>query len=152
MDAPAHPYMTASPACWAAYGELLAADYADPDRMATHQLVVDAYAVQHPGGEDGRAVRSVGIHLMTLALFLEDGVDPALGARLHRRMVARPVFHRLDPPRPGPSAMTHLDVPRDGAAEAARKATYAWARDAWAAWAPAHATVDGWLRTARLRT
>jgi len=43
--------------------------------MAFHQLIVDAYAVQHPGGGDRRAVQSVGIHLMTLAMFIEDGVD-----------------------------------------------------------------------------
>ena len=61
--------------------------YSDAGRRAFHQLVVDAYAVQHPDGADPRAIRSVGIHLMTLCVFIERGVDPALGTRLHRRMV-----------------------------------------------------------------
>ncbi len=143
--------MTASPACWSSYGELLAADYASPARMRFHQLVVDAYAVQHPGSDDPRAVRSVGIHLMTLALFLEDGIDPALGTSLHLRMVARPAFHRLDAPPAGAAVLTHLDVPRTGDASAARAAAYRWAQAAWDSWEPAHATVDGWLRSAGLR-
>src|SRR5688572_24525153 len=76
---PTHPYMLGSPACWRGFGELLAAQYSEPRRMGFHQVVVDAYAAQHPGGDDPRAVQSVAIHLMTLALFLERGVDPALG-------------------------------------------------------------------------
>jgi hypothetical protein len=139
-----HVYMTGSPACWAAYGELLAAQYNDPERMRFHQLVVDTYAVQHPGGHDPRAVRSVGIHLMTLCLFLEDGTDPALGTRLHRRMVARPVFHRLTPPEQR-GRLTCLDVPTSGPAPQARSRVYAWAEDVWAAWAVHHDTVRGWL-------
>jgi hypothetical protein len=46
VDAPAHPYMTCSPACRVRYGDLLAAQYSNPPRMAFHQLVVDTYAVQ----------------------------------------------------------------------------------------------------------
>jgi Family of unknown function (DUF5946) len=68
VDMPAHLYMTCSSACWARYGDLLAVQYASPQRMAFHQLVVDSYAVQHPGGDDRRAIQSVGIHLMTLCL------------------------------------------------------------------------------------
>jgi len=98
VEAPVHPYMTCSPACWVRYGDLLAAQYANPERMAFHQLVVDTYAVQHPDGDDPRAIQSVGIHLMTLCLFLERGTDPALGTRLHRRMIDRPAFHQLKPP------------------------------------------------------
>jgi hypothetical protein len=69
--------MTCSTSCWQRYGELKAVQCSDPERMVFHQLVVDTYAVQHPGGDDPRAVRSVGIHLMRLCLFLERGVDPA---------------------------------------------------------------------------
>jgi len=76
-DQPPHPYMTCSTGCWARYGELLAVQYSDPQRMTFHQLVVDAYAAQHPDGAEPRAVQSVAIHLMTLYLFERD-VDPAL--------------------------------------------------------------------------
>ena len=50
--------MTSSPECWAAFGALLAVQYSEPARMAYHQLLVDAYAVQHPGGDHaGRRLR-----------------------------------------------------------------------------------------------
>ncbi|MGH3545502.1 MAG: DUF5946 family protein [Mycobacteriales bacterium] len=111
--------MTCSPSCWASYGDLLSVQYSDPERMAFHQLVVDAYAVQHPDGDDPRAIQSVGIHLMTLCLFLEHGTHPSLGTRLHRRMVDRPVFHKLEPP-PSRGRLTVLDVPLDGDPKIAR--------------------------------
>ncbi|MEJ5913322.1 DUF5946 family protein [Pseudokineococcus sp. 1T1Z-3] len=102
-----HPYTTAFATCWSAYGQLLAAQYTDPARMLFHQLLVDAYVVQHPGdpttGErDRRVVQSVGIHLMTLCLFFEHEADPAEGTGLHRRMVARPALAScVGPPTEG---------------------------------------------------
>ncbi|MGI8679470.1 MAG: DUF5946 family protein [Jatrophihabitans sp.] len=122
VEAPAHPYMTCSPACWMRYGDLLAVQYESPHRMAFHQIVVDTYAVQHPDGDDPSAVQSVGIHMMTLCLFLERGTDPSLGTRLHRRMVDQPVLHQLKPP-PSRGQLTMLAVPLDGDPEVARVAT-----------------------------
>lgn len=112
--------------------------------MAFQQLVVDAYAVQHPGGDDPRAVQSVGIHLMTLCMFIEQGTDPALGTRLHRRMVRRPVFHRLNPPA-SRGALTVLNVRLDASADQVRLHAYGWAQEAWRAWKAHHVTVRGWL-------
>lgn len=143
--------MTCSTGCWQRYGELLAAQYSDPERMMFHQLVVDTYAVQHPGGDDPRAVRSVGIHLMTLCLFLERDVDPALGTKLHRRMVARPVFHRLTAPACR-GRWTVLHVPIDGDASTARTGAFEWARDVWAAWSVHHPTVRRWIDESRIGT
>jgi hypothetical protein len=143
--------MTCSPACWLRYGELLAAQYANPERMAFHQLVVDTYAVQHPDGDDPRAIQSVGIHLMTLCLFLEHGADPSLGTRLHRRMVDRPVFHQLKAP-PSRGRLTMLDVPLNDSPESARRAAYIWAEDVWTAWAAHHHTVRDWIDKSGLTT
>jgi len=103
--------------------------------MEFHQLVVDAYAVQHPGGVLPQQVQSVGIHLMTLALFIEDGTDPALGTSLHREMAARPVFHYLQPPS-SRGALTYAEVPLGSV---------------WSAWGEHHSTVDAWLRESGLR-
>lgn len=136
--------MVSSPSCWHRYGELLAAQYSDLARMAFHQLVVDAYAVQHPGGDDPRAIQSVGIHLMTLCLFIERAVDPALGTRLHKRMVERPVFDRLNPPQ-SRGSLTVLDIPVQADAATARERAYAWGKEAWCAWRAHHATVRQWL-------
>ncbi len=90
--------MRSSPACWARYGEILAREFGDPDYFALHQVTVDTYAAQHPGVAERRAIQSVGLHLMTLCVVLEDGADPREGPKLHRRMVRRPAFAWLDPP------------------------------------------------------
>ena len=148
---PVHRYMTSSPGCWRGFGELLAADYSSPGRMRFHQLVVDAYAAQHPGsGTVPQQVRSVGLHLMTLCLFLEGGTDPALGSDLHRRMVGRPTFRRLE--RSGPGALTWQHVPATGSPDAARAAAYAWATSVWDTYRAEHATVRAWLSEAGLET
>jgi hypothetical protein len=145
-EGPTHPYVTASPACWRGYGELLAVQYSDQGRMAFHQVVVDAYAAQHPDGGDPRAVQSVAIHLMTLALFLEHDVDPALGTKLHGPMLERPVFHLLERrDAEAAGALTFRHVPVDGAAEVARERAYEWARSIWASWASSQEVVRGWL-------
>jgi hypothetical protein len=62
-DGPTHAYIGASPACWALYGELR--------YPPSHRLTVDVYAVQHPGGDERRAIQSVALHLMALCLVLE---------------------------------------------------------------------------------
>ena len=142
-DGPTHEYMTASPGCWREFGLRLAADYSDGDRMAFHQLVVDAYAAQHPGEGDRRQVQSVGLHVMTLCLFLEHGTDPALGPELHRKMIRRPTFRQLVPTKP---TLTVLHVPVTGPADRARVAAYEWGRAVWEQYAHEHETVRGWLR------
>ncbi len=79
----------ASAACYRLYGQLLARDYSDAGYYrAAHQMVVDAYAAQHAGGTSRREVQSVALCLMTLCLFVEAGVDPAQGPRLHQQLVA----------------------------------------------------------------
>lgn len=118
--------------------------------MAFHQLVVDTYAVQHPDGDDPRAIQSVGIHLMTLCLFLERGTNPSLGTRLHRRMVERPVFHQLEPP--ASRGRITMDVPLDADPKVARGAAYRWADDVWTAWADHHSTVRDWVDRSGLGT
>ena len=73
-DGPAHPYIGASPACWALFGELLAREYADPRYRRVHRTTVDAYATQHPGVPERRSVQSVALHLAGLLLVFEEGM------------------------------------------------------------------------------
>jgi hypothetical protein len=151
VDGPSHPYMLGSAACWKGYGELLAVQYGEPERMRFQQVVVDAFAGQHPGDGSPPAVRSVAIHLMTLALFLEQGVDPAHGHRLHRLMVERPVFHLLERPEPPPGpALTFRHVPLDGPPELARERALEWGASVWEAWGDQRGVVRGWLSTSGL--
>ena len=146
VDGPTHPYMESSPGCWRSFGEVLAADYSSSDRMAFHQIVVDAYAAQHPGAGDRRQVQSVGLHLMTLCLFLDHDVDPAQGPQLHRRMVRRPEFRRLH--RSGAGDLTVAHLAAGAAVETVRQAADEWARTVWTSYEQEHATVRGWLRQA----
>jgi len=134
--------MTSSPACWAAFGHLLAADYADPAHFAFHQIVVDAWACQHPGEPSRVTAQSVGLHLMTLALVFDFDADPTAGPKLHRRMIGRPAFRWLDPPTdPAWLTVLHMLDATDPAA-----AARAWGRSTWQAWSTHHATIHGWLR------
>jgi hypothetical protein len=141
---PSHPYMLSSPACWAMYGEVLARSYSDPQLRGVHQLLVDAFAVQHPGVPDRRSAQSVGLHLMTLCLFLERGVDPAEGPRLHKQMIEWPAFGWLEPPQ-SRGEITVANVHAAASTTDRIAATKAWARSAWEAWSPHHETVRGWL-------
>jgi len=149
FDGPSHPYMLCSPGCWHGYGELLAVQYTDPERLRFNQLVVDAFAAQHPGDGSPPAVRSVGIHLMTLCLFLERGADPAHGHELHRLILERPAFHRIERPEPaGEPALTFRHVPLDGPADVARERAYEWAASVWECWGDRRGVVRAWLAEA----
>lgn len=144
VDGPTHAYLGSTPACWALYGEVLAREFQDRSLFGVHQLTVDAYAVQHPGVEQRRTIQSVAVHLMTLALWVEDGADPRAGSVLHARMVARPDYTWLEPPRPN-GTLTVADVHRATAGEH-RGAVEAWARSVWQAWDEHHPTVREWIR------
>jgi hypothetical protein len=143
-DGPTHPYIGASPACWALYGRLIAREFNDAAYLAVHQMSTDTYAVQHPGVPERRSIQSVAIHLMTLCLVLEGVADPMGGSRLHQRMVERPAFHWLEPPQPNGNITIADVLPAEDPVEHHRLVT-AWAQDVWTAWAPHHATVRAWI-------
>ncbi|OHV57198.1 hypothetical protein CgIS1_22400 [Frankia sp. CgS1] len=139
----------ASAGCWLLYTEMLGRSYNDPARYSSHQLLVDSYTAQHVDWSQPRRVQGLSICLMTLCLFLEDGADPREGPRLHRRMVARPVFHPLDlDPVLLHGRMTIADLaPADDAGEY-ETLLRAWAAQVWGAWAAHHTTIRGWIEEA----
>jgi len=141
----AHTSPRASSGCRAAHDRLLARLYSERRLVELRQLPVDAYAVQHPAAHGRIANQSLALHLMTLGLFVEHGVDPARGPELHKQMVAsQPSFPSLDPPaRRG--SITLADVPLDAEQDAVTDAVWRWAATAWEAWAAHHAAVHGWL-------
>jgi hypothetical protein len=80
-DGPTHRYIGASPTCWALYSTL---NYETPlAPAANNALIVDAYAVQHPGVPSAQSIQSVAVHLVTLYGILEIGepVEKALWMR-----------------------------------------------------------------------
>jgi hypothetical protein len=141
---PTHPYIGSSGGCWARYGELLAREYESPAYFGVHQLTVDAYAVQHPGEPERRSIQSVALHLITLGMVVERGVDPRLGPAIHRRIAGTETFRWLEPPeRRG--RMTVLDVLAADSPDAHERLVRAWAVDVWEAWATHHPAVRAWI-------
>jgi hypothetical protein len=144
-DGPTHPYIGASPACWALYGELLARDYSAGEYPPHHRLAVDTYAVQHPGRPGRRAIQSVGAHLMRLCLVLERGVFSDRVDSAMRAIMANPPEYRwLDPPEPN-GTITVRDVLQAPDVPALAAEVETWARDLWSAWSPHHPTIRAWL-------
>lgn len=128
--------------------QLLARDYADPAFRRVHQLSVDAWVAQHSGGTGARQVRGTGLCLMTLALVIEDGVDPATGPRLHVQMLRRPpAFVWLAPPAP-PWSMSVHDVLAATDAAGHEALVRRWGAAVWAGWVAHHDVVRGWNRDA----
>jgi hypothetical protein len=141
VDGPIHRYMTASPGCWRAYTELLGGGL--PPSPAAG-LIVDAYAVTHPGVPGPQSTPSVWIHLLTLCFVLERRwpVDEAF--RLRR--LASDAFRRwpwLTPPASmgDVSAIDLSDALAAGDGASAIDLTRRWVDGAWTAWADHHRAV-----------
>jgi len=66
MDGPTHASLTASAGCWARFGQAVALQYADLRYWPAHQILTDAYMLQHSGGTGQSSVRSAHVHLASL--------------------------------------------------------------------------------------
>lgn len=145
QDGPTHPYMLSSPACWAAFGEVLAREYSNPLLQPIHRLSVDAYAVQHPGHPSRQSIQSVGLHLIRLCLFLEHGLAPE---RANEAMLMagriKHTFTWLEPPSSLGDVTVRNVLQTQSAAEHAAIVRQ-WASSAWTAWTPYHLLVREWL-------
>jgi CTP:molybdopterin cytidylyltransferase MocA len=138
-----HPYIGASPACWAAFGELLAREFGDIAFGRVHRLSVDVYAVQHPGTDDRRQRQSVALHLIGLCHWLEHGIESDRLTAITQRLASDDrSWPWLTPPAEYPMTVCDMLVARDGV-EHVRLVTR-WAETTWDAWAPHHATVRAW--------
>lgn len=145
IEGPTHRYLEASPGCWAAYGELLAREYSDAAYYGVHRLTVDAYAVQHPGHPSPQSIQSVAVHLISLCLVLERGVDVQRATQAMQAAIkGKSRFTWLTPPA-SLGAVTVADVRAATGIEEHRKQVQAWGASAWAAWSPHHATIRSWL-------
>ena len=146
IDGPTHRYMASTPGCWAVYGAILAREYNNAiEYFGVHRLTVDAYAVQHPGGDDRQSIQSVGLHLVRLCLFLERGLTAESAHDAMLEAAARKhEFFRLDPPV-SMGSVTAADVHGAQTGAAHQAIVTEWAQSAWAAWAMHHDTVRSWL-------
>ena len=141
-DIDGHPYFGASKGCWAVYGEVLSREYSDTKFFKNHRQTVDAYALQHPGGGNPRAVQSVNIHLIALTLLYGVNLPSPSIPKIMDSIVKKkrkPVhsFKQLVPPNNlGDIIVTDifpLTAVEDHLYEVDR-----WARNVWAAWEMHH--------------
>jgi hypothetical protein len=143
-DGPTHRYLGASPGCWARFGEVRVRQQAWPG-FAHHQPTVDAYCVQHPGEPNAQTIQSVIVHLLSLHLMLERGATAAQSIATMRRLTEAGLPLEWLPPPPSLGTLTIADVAAATDRVAHEAVVARWARDAFAAWAPHHATVRRWL-------
>jgi len=134
-------YYNTSPECWSLYSDVLTKEYENSTLYEQcHQLTVDAYAVQHAGGDHPH--RSVGLHLTGLHLVLEAGVSPTEVPQLYETLEeeAEP-WPGFTPPRMPDDLPTIRTVAEaETTADHANRAR-AWAGDVWEAWSPYHDVV-----------
>jgi Family of unknown function (DUF5946) len=147
-EGPVHRYMTASPACWSAYGVVLTREYSDRAHAKFHRLSVDAYAVQHPGSASPEAIQSVAVHLCRLGMIFEDGysVERANDAMLAIHQ-GEHQFRWLEPPR-SRGRVTVAEVLAAQSVDEHLRCVERWARSCWEAWSRHHATIRQWRPTA----
>jgi CTP:molybdopterin cytidylyltransferase MocA len=138
-----HPYIGASPACWATFGEVLAREFGDVAFGRLHRQSVDVYAVQHPGTDCRRQRQSVALHLIGLCQWLEHEVEFDRLNQITQRLASedRP-WSWLTPPESYPMTVGDLLVARDGPEHL--RLVREWAETTWAAWAPHHDLVRAW--------
>ena len=138
-----HPYIGASPACWSAFGELLAREFGDVTFGRIHRQSVDVYAVQHPGTDDRRQRQSVALHLIGLCHWLEHGIESDRLTAITQRLANDDrSWPWLTPPVRYPMTVVDVLVARDGAEHVSL--VRRWAETTWDAWAAYHETVRAW--------
>lgn len=143
----AHPYIGASAACWATFGEVLAREFGDVTFGKVHRHTVDVYAVQHPGGDGRRERQSVALHLVGLCHWLEHDLEmERLNAITQRLADTDRAWPRLDPPPDYPMTVVDLLAARDGAEHV--RLVRAWAEGTWEAWSAHRDLVRSWAREA----
>jgi Family of unknown function (DUF5946) len=141
-DGVTHRYMESSPACWAAFTALGTAEK-PLEGMPFDAMLVDAFAVHHPGTPSDQSLQSVAIHLMVLYGVLERDFKPEQALWLRQRP-GRPSrtpkharFHWLTPPDLH-SRLTASTVAAGATPLERSELAEAWIREVWDLWKRAH--------------
>jgi uncharacterized protein DUF5946 len=144
IEGPTHAYMLSSPACWAAFNEVMAREYSNPQLLHVHRLSVDAWAVQHRGDGSRQAIQSVGLHLARLMIQIEQRVtgDKANAAML-RFAVRKAELPEL--PARDSFKITVADVVDAVAPDDHERAVRRWAETTWLDWADQHEFIRSWI-------
>ena len=146
LEGPAHAYMQSAPACFAAFGELLAAEYSSAQLMKqAHRLTVDTWAVQHPGDAgDRRAVQSVGLHLARLHVQLEQTRSAEEKTVMMREFTRSKASLQPLPP-PARFRITVATVAPFAGTRSHAEKVREWAESTWHDWSDHHAHIRRWV-------
>jgi hypothetical protein len=137
-----HRYMTSSAACWAIFNSLH-----DPEQplapAAFNNLIVDAYAAQHPGTPSDQTINSVAIHAMVLFGILERGFEPDQALWLRQRpgriksTDKHSRFQWLTPPS-FDSSLSVANVVAGKTPLERSELIKLWVKDVWSRWSEVH--------------
>ncbi len=150
IDGPTHRYIGASAPCWAIHSALVNAG--EPPMMpAPHlDLIVDAYAAQHPGIPSPQSIQSVAVHLLALYSVFVQGTDPANAVHVRARAVRgsirsrRDRFTWLEPPNLH-GGMTVAQIAAAPTPVERTELVKVYVEEVWARWAAHYAeTVAAW--------
>jgi hypothetical protein len=137
--------MLSSPACFAAFNELLAAEDSLRKLKAIRRLTVDTWVVQHPGAAgERRAVQSVGLHLARLLLQLESQRTPEetnavmLDFSRHKKTLTHL-------PPPAAFSVTVADIAPFAGSPAHAQKVREWAEATWCDWSAHHEYIRQWI-------
>jgi hypothetical protein len=143
IEGPTHEYMLSAPGCWSLFNQVAVQQY-EIASFDLRRLAVDAYAVQHPGTTDRRAVQSVAVHLISLYFVLERGLTPTEATdKMRHALTDKSRFAWLEPPL-SMGAITVVDVVN--VTDPAKHETIVkrWARSAWEVWHEHHDRIRMW--------
>ncbi|MBX2997141.1 MAG: hypothetical protein KF893_01430 [Caldilineaceae bacterium] len=148
-DGPTHRYIGASATCWAIFSNLLNAGEPPLIPSPWNNLLVDAYAAQHPGTPSAQAIQSVAIHLITLYGVFERGVSAGDTLWIRQRALRHKAaqhnqFHWLTPPLLEGS-LTVAEIVQLPTPAARTAQVRAYVEQVWAIWSHDYrATVEDW--------
>ena len=144
ISEPAHKYIGAVAGCWNIYGKVLAKEFSKSVKPVTHRLIVDTYAVQHPGNESQLTIQSVAVHLLGLFFILEKQFDVDTTNNLIKRaLLQKDKFYWLNPPVTR-GRITITDIYKSKTLEDHETQVRDWAKEVWSAWAEQHKAVNNW--------
>lgn len=145
IEGPTHEYLLSAPGRWSRFNEVAVLQY-EIASFDLRRMAVDAYAVQHPGATDRRAVQSVAVHLISLYFVLEHGLTPTAATdKMRHALTDKSRFVWLEPP-PSMGEITVVDVVNVTDPIEHEAIIERWARSAWAVWGAHHNQIRQWAK------
>jgi len=136
-----HSYMLSSPKCWSLYGELLAREYSNSEYMSIHALTVDAYALQHPGIENAKAISSIYVHLTSLYAYFALGVAVELLPKVKQTATVYSKKSRWLEPPANTYTTTVFNVLEAKNAQEHQLLVEKWTKETYNQWSSHHALI-----------